>query len=97
MTDDAGPAQIRGIECFGHHGVFDFERREGQVFVIDLELGIDTRPAAASDDLADTVDYGTHACCEASGRVDPVDLIETLSQRIARRLPLGGSLLNGSQ
>jgi dihydroneopterin aldolase len=84
MSSPLDRLQIRGIECFGHHGVFDFERREGQVFVIDLELGIDTRPAAASDDLADTVDYGalTLAVKEAV-ESDPVDLIETLSQRIA--------------
>ena len=44
---------------FAHHGVFDFERREGQKFVIDLVLGLDTAPAAASDDLHDTVDYGS--------------------------------------
>ena len=50
---------IAGIECFGHHGVFDFERRDGQVFVIDLALGLDTAAAAASDDLQDTVDYGS--------------------------------------
>ena len=56
MTDELS---VTGIECFAHHGVFDFERREGQVFVVDLVLGIDTRPAAASDDLVDTVNYGT--------------------------------------
>jgi dihydroneopterin aldolase len=84
MTDTLDRLQIRGIECFGHHGVFDFERREGQVFVIDLELGIDTRPAAASDDLADTVDYGALTLAvKQAVESDPVDLIETLSQRIA--------------
>lgn len=82
MTDDV--LAIRGIECFGHHGVFDFERREGQVFVIDLELGLDTRPAAASDDLAETVDYGSLTLAvKQAVESDPVDLIETLAQRIA--------------
>jgi len=75
---------IRGIECFGHHGVFEFERRDGQTFVIDLTLGIDTAPAAASDDLRDTVDYGSLvASVQAAVETDPVDLIETLAQRIA--------------
>ncbi len=75
---------VLGIECFGHHGVFDFERREGQRFVIDLSLGVDTRPAAASDDLRDTVDYGSVvAAVHAAVETDPVDLIETLAQRIA--------------
>jgi dihydroneopterin aldolase len=74
---------ITGIECFAHHGVFDFERREGQVFVVDLVLGIDTRPAAASDDLTDTVNYGTLvADVKAAVERDPVDLIETVAQRI---------------
>ena len=74
---------ITGIECFAHHGVFDFEKREGQVFVVDLVLGIDTRPAAASDDLADTVNYGTLvADVKAAVERDPVDLIETVAQRI---------------
>jgi dihydroneopterin aldolase len=81
MTDELA---VTGIECFAHHGVFDFERREGQVFVVDLVLGLDTRAAAASDDLADTVNYGTlTADVKAAVERDPVDLIETVVQRIA--------------
>lgn len=81
MTDEL---VIAGVECFAHHGVFDFERREGQVFVIDLALGIDTRPAAASDDLQDTVHYGTLVDrVKAAVESDPVDLIESVAQRIA--------------
>jgi dihydroneopterin aldolase len=75
---------VRGIECWGHHGVFDFERREGQTFVVDLVLGVDTAAAAVSDDLQDTVDYGSLvATVKAAVEKDPVDLIETLAQRIA--------------
>jgi len=81
MTDEL---TIAGIECFGHHGVFDFERRDGQVFVIDLTLGLDTSPAARSDDLQDTVDYGSLVdAVKAAVERDPVDLIETLAARIA--------------
>ena len=81
-----------GIECFGHHGVFEFERREGQTFVVDLVLGLDTAPAAASDDLRDTVDYGSLvAAVKAAVETDPVDLIETLAQRHRGRLPHGRS------
>ena len=81
MTDELS---ITGIECYGHHGVFDFERRDGQVFLIDLTLGLDTRPAAASDDLQETVDYGSLvAAVKAAVERDPVDLIETLAARIA--------------
>ena len=81
MTDEIS---VLGIECFGHHGVFDHERRDGQTFVVDLVLGVDTRPAAASDDLHDTVDYGSlvdRVTAVVTG--DPVDLIETLADRVA--------------
>lgn len=81
MTDELS---VHGIRCYGHHGVFDFEKREGQVFVVDLTLGVDTRSAAASDDLQDTVDYGSLvANVKDAVERDPVDLIETVAQRIA--------------
>lgn len=73
-----------GIACYGHHGVFAAERRDGQPFVVDLRLGLDTAAAAASDDLRDTVDYGSLVgAVQAAVERDPVDLLETLAQRIA--------------
>ena len=85
MTDEPlDELAVTGIECWGHHGVFDFEKREGQTFVVDLVLGMDTRPAAASDDLRDTVDYGSLvASVKAAVENDPVDLIESLVRRVA--------------
>jgi len=81
---DVDELAVTGIECWAHHGVFEFEKREGQTFVVDLVLGIDTSPAAASDDLRDTVDYGSLvADVKAAVERDPVDLIETVAQRIA--------------
>jgi dihydroneopterin aldolase len=75
---------LTGLECWGHHGVFEHERRDGQPFVVDLVLGVDTTAAAASDDLSATVDYGSLALAvKAAVENDPVDLIETLSHRIA--------------
>jgi 7,8-dihydroneopterin aldolase/epimerase/oxygenase len=89
MSDDAGAEldrlAILGVEAVGHHGVFDFERRDGQVFKVDLMLGLDTSAAAASDSLSDTVDYGgLVADVVAVLEGEPVDLIETLADRIAR-------------
>jgi dihydroneopterin aldolase len=81
---DTDELSVTGIECFAHHGVFEHERNVGQTFVIDLTLGVDTRPAAASDDLHDTVDYGSLvAQVKAAVEADPVDLIETLAERIS--------------
>ncbi|HEX5567090.1 MAG TPA: dihydroneopterin aldolase [Streptomyces sp.] len=75
---------LRGLRAHGHHGVFERERDQGQAFVVDLVLSLDTRPAAAGDDLARTVDYGVVAEeVVAVVEGEPVDLIETLAQRIA--------------
>ena len=76
---------LRGLKARGYHGVFPEEREEGQTFVVDLVLGLDTRPAAADDDLAKTVHYGIVAE-EAVAVVEgePVDLVETLAARIAQ-------------
>ena len=76
--------ELRGLRVRGNHGVFDFERREGQEFVIDVTLEVDLAPAAASDDVADTVHYGElaeHLAAIVGG--EPVNLIETLAQRLA--------------
>jgi dihydroneopterin aldolase len=77
---------LRGLKARGHHGVFPREREEGQTFIVDLVLGLDTRPAAADDDLAKTVHYGIVAE-EVVDVVqgEPVDLIETLAERIAHQ------------
>lgn len=75
---------LRGLRATGHHGVFEHERRDGQEFVVDVTLALDTAAAAASDDLRDTVDYGSLAAqVRAVVEGDPVDLIETLADRIA--------------
>lgn len=75
---------LRGLRARGNHGVFERERIEGQTFVVDLVLYLDTRPAAAGDDLTRTAHYGLVAE-EVTAIIagEPVDLIETLAQRIA--------------
>lgn len=75
---------LTGLRVYGRHGVFDFERERGQYFVIDLTLSLDLAPAAASDDVADTVHYGelAEAVAAAVGG-EPVNLIEKLAERIA--------------
>lgn len=80
----ADELSVVGIECFAHHGVLADERRDGQPFIVDLTLAFDTRPAAGSDDLRDTVDYGRVAAeVKSVVEADPADLVETVAERIA--------------
>jgi dihydroneopterin aldolase len=75
---------LRGLRARGNHGVLAEERREGQIFVVDATLQLDMSDAIASDDLTQTVDYADLAhrlLAIVSG--DPVDLIETLADRLA--------------
>ena len=75
---------LTGIRAFGYHGVYDEERREGQEFVADVVLHLSLRTAATSDDVADTVHYGEFAEQVAAVLTgEPVDLLETVAQRIA--------------
>lgn len=85
---------LRGLRARGHHGVFPHEREEGQTFVVDVVLGLDTSRAAAVDDLAKTVHYGIVAEeVVAVVEGDPVDLIETLAERIAQQCLSNGGVL----
>ncbi len=75
---------VRGIRATGFHGVYAEEREHGQPFVVDVVLRLDLAPAAASDDVSATVHYGELAQqVVAAIEGDPVDLVETLAQRVA--------------
>lgn len=75
---------LRGLRVRGRHGVLAAEKALGQWFLVDVVLHLDTRAAAAGDDLSRTVHYGVLAedvAAVVAG--DPVDLVETLAQRVA--------------
>lgn len=76
--------ELRGLEVFARHGVFDHEREDGQLFRVDVVVELDLSQAGESDDLSDTLDYGAMA-----QRVHDVvagerwDLIERVAARVA--------------
>lgn len=75
---------VSGLRVRGFHGVHEFERKQGQDFVIDVALEGSQARAAAADALDETVDYAAlvaRLAEEVSG--PPVNLIETLAARLA--------------
>lgn len=83
--------ELRGLRVHGHHGVFEHERRDGQEFVVDVTVWMDLAPAAASDDLVDTLHYGELA--ERTAAIvagEPCDLIETVAARVADMVLVDG-------
>ena len=82
MADDF--LTLTGLRATANHGVFEHERIDGQEFIVDVTVWLDTRAAVADDDLRKTVHYGVLANeVVASIERDPVDLIETVAERIA--------------
>ena len=75
---------MQGISARGRHGVLDFEKADGQDFVVDVTLEVDLRRAGRSDVLAHTVNYAEVAADVVSLITGPsLDLIETLAEQIA--------------
>ena len=57
MSDGADRITLRGMRFAGRHGALPGEQLTPQPFEVDVVMALDLAPAAASDDLADTVDY----------------------------------------
>ena len=49
---------VEGLEVFGYHGVYEQEKEEGQIFVVNCWIDTSFAGAIHSDDLSNTVDYG---------------------------------------
>lgn len=85
--DELDEITLTGLRVFGRHGVFDFEREQGQYFLVDVRMRLSVARAAETDEVTDTVHYG-----EVADRIveivggEPVDLLETLATRIANDL-----------
>lgn len=75
---------IEALEIEALIGIYDWERRIRQPLLFDLEMSFDNRKPAASDDIADTLDYKA-----VSKRLieyvsaSSFGLVETLAERCA--------------
>ena len=78
---------IKNLEVYAYHGVFQKEKIEGQTFLISASLYTDLRLAGKTDDLAKTLDYG-EICrfIEAFVSGHKFNLIETVAELLAEKL-----------
>src|SRR5699024_12804052 len=86
--------ELKGLECFGYHGVFNHEKRDGQKFIVDLTCWLDFKEAAATDDLEKTVSYADLADIAADIVEGPArDLLETVAIEIADKIMASDPIL----
>lgn len=84
MTDTIS---LHGLREFGYHGVFDFEKEQGQEFIVDVDIQTNFAAAVASDNIEKTVNYADVAAIAVEGiKEQRFDLIESLADHIAQRV-----------
>ena len=75
---------LTGLRVFAHHGVLAEEKRDGQTFLIDAVIHLNTAASATSDELKQTVNYADLAVALKTAAAEgSLDLIETLAHRLA--------------
>jgi dihydroneopterin aldolase len=78
---------LAGMVFLARHGVNEWEKVEEQRFEVDVELGVDTQAAAATDDLGQTIDYrGVHETTRRVVEETDLELIESVAETIAREV-----------
>lgn len=85
----SGEIRIDGLEVYAHHGVYPEEKEQGQTFIVDAVLRLETRGAGLTDELEQTVNYGT--VCRFINewmQEHPCNLLEAAAERLAEQLLL---------
>ncbi|MGE6632297.1 dihydroneopterin aldolase [Bacillus sp. NPDC077027] len=78
---------VDGMEFYGYHGVFQEENKLGQRFRVDLTASLDLSKAGKTDDLNETINYAElYHICKDIVEGEPVNLVETLTERIANQV-----------
>jgi len=78
---------VNGMKFLGYHGVQDFEKKEGNDFIVDVTFHTDLSKAGRSDELKDAINYTEVQQLTAQiMEGESVDLIETLCFRIGHKL-----------
>lgn len=74
--------ELKNMEFHAHHGCWDFEKEQGNRFIVSLEMELDTTRAECSDDLTDTLNYQAVYDVVKREMEIPSNLIEHVGRRI---------------
>ncbi|UOQ44652.1 dihydroneopterin aldolase [Halobacillus salinarum] len=78
---------VNQMEFWGYHGLFPEENKLGQRFYVDLELELDLKPAAESDDMTKSIDYGAiYELTKSVVEGEAKKLVETVAEQLSREL-----------
>lgn len=78
---------LKNMMFYGYHGVYEYEREQGQRFYVDIELELDFGKAAESDDWQDATDYvAVYNQVKAIFETKRFKLMEALADHIASSL-----------
>lgn len=77
-----GTLELTGMEFHAYHGCLDFEKRDGNLFIVDFRGELDMSKATVSDSLEDTLDYGRLYDVIKAEMVVHSDLLEHVTGRI---------------
>lgn len=84
--------QLLGLEFFGYHGIYDFEKKEGNNFLIDITVSFDPKDKNIEDKIENTIDYEGLYKIAREVMSGSVNLIETLANdillKISQKYPL---------
>lgn len=77
---------LEDVEFYAFHGVLEQERKVGNIFIVDLKIGIDISNASKTDDIADTINYAEVYNVVRKEMQIPSNLIEHVAKRTIDRL-----------
>lgn len=88
--------RIDELEIFAHHGVYDFETRNGQKFYVNAILYTDTRKAGVTDELSDSTNYG-EVCSFITDFLtnNTYKLLEAAAEKVTEAILLRFPLIKG--
>ena len=90
-----GTIEINGLKLFARHGVYDFERANGNTFEITAHLRYPIDKAMDSDDLSQTLNYAEAVEIIRKIMATPSDLLEHVAYRIYSELTTHYPLISG--